>query len=159
MPPELIHLLTSANYREARVVCGVLTGLALPDPARVTCPACVVSGSGFLVSGSNQRPETTDHRPVGKFRHERAFQAALSHAALAANWLCFHPYDSRHSPAGYPDTTLVRSGRLIFAELKMPGQRPTPQQSAWLDALGQVREVSTHLWYPEDLPYILEVLR
>jgi hypothetical protein len=47
----------------------------------------------------------------------------------------------------------------VFAELKMPGKRPTMAQQAWLDALAGVTQVQSAVWNPDDLETILEVLR
>jgi len=49
--------------------------------------------------------------------------------------------------AGWPDLTLVRGDRLIFAELKSRRGRLSDEQQAWLDVLGAVGEV--HVWRPE----------
>lgn len=51
---------------------------------------------------------------------------------------------------GFPDLVMVRGGRLIFAELKQRGKRPSGEQQAWLDALAMVgdRTVQTFLWTP-----------
>lgn len=54
---------------------------------------------------------------------------------------------------GYPDLTLVkpgRPGRLIIAELKRTGEDPTPEQQAWLEALGSVPGVTVVVWRTED---------
>lgn len=44
--------------------------------------------------------------------------------------------------AGYPDLTLVRGGRLVFAELKSERGRLSEEQNAWIDALVRVAEAS-----------------
>lgn len=60
--------------------------------------------------------------------------------ALALGWRGYHTHRSQHSPAGFPDLTLVRRGRLVFAELKRQAAKyqPTPEQEAWLEDLGEV---------------------
>jgi hypothetical protein len=57
--------------------------------------------------------------------------------------------------AGFPDLLLVRGSRIIAAELKRegPGHEPTPEQSAWLDALSGA-DVECHIWRPGDVDEI-----
>lgn len=91
---------------------------------------------------------------------ERAFQAEVLHLAGLFGWRVFHPYDSRRSQRGFPDLTLVRGDRLVFAELKSEGGRVRPEQVEWLDALGGVGGcVEAFLWRPSDLDAIAGVLR
>ncbi len=62
---------------------------------------------------------------------------------------------------GFPDLILVRaincSGRIIYAELKMKGKKPTPEQRRWLDLLYDAGE-EVYLWMPEDTEEIAEIL-
>ncbi len=60
---------------------------------------------------------------------------------------------------GYPDLTLVRDDRLIFAELKSADGETTLGQTAWLHELGNVEHVTAQLWRPHDLETIAEQLR
>lgn len=72
---------------------------------------------------------------------------------------------------GWPDLVLVRARdrRLIFAELKREGQKPTVEQAAVLDLLGimlprtgnhpVVEQPEAYLWHPSDFDWISEVLR
>lgn len=82
--------------------------------------------------------------------------------ALALGWRGYHTHRSQHSPAGFPDLTLVRGGRLIFAELKTERGKTTDEQDAWLEDLGAVEletydtdpleaAVRVFLWRPSDL--------
>lgn len=53
--------------------------------------------------------------------------------------------------AGFPDTVLVRSGRLLFAELKSARGTVEPDQRAWLTLLGTVGgQVEVYEWRPVD---------
>jgi hypothetical protein len=67
--------------------------------------------------------------------------------------LYYHTHTSKHSPAGFPDVTIVMPshGRLIFAELKQQRARPTLAQLNWLDALSFLGGVEVYLWRPLDL--------
>lgn len=90
---------------------------------------------------------------------EAEFQGWLVTTARILGWRAFHPYDSRRSEAGFPDTTLVRGGRLIFAELKTMKGKVTGAQQEWLDAFGEVPGVEVFVWRPDALDEILEVLQ
>lgn len=167
--PQLIHWLSEspALVTTSAVVCGDPTAaVATWDAARVTCPQCLRRCTcGPLVplcprcSAFNAAHHRGPTRLPTTLRTEKAFQAWLKEAALAAGWKYYHPYTSIRSTAGYPDTTLVRGPLLRFVELKMPGKRPTAAQQGWLEALGQVTQVSSHVWYPTDRDTILEVLQ
>ena len=72
--------------------------------------------------------------------------------------------------AGWPDLVLVRprDRRLIFAELKADGAKPTPEQERVLEVLEslafpilaeQVAQIEVYLWRPSDWPIIEQVLR
>ena len=71
---------------------------------------------------------------------ETQHQATLIAHAELLGWHIQHTAKSRknlrsHASAGYPDLTMVRNGRLIFAELKVPPNTSTPAQVAWQEAL------------------------
>lgn len=71
------------------------------------------------------------------FSSEKAFQAAVRKKAEDNGWLVYAVRDSRQTPAGWPDLTLIRGGRLMFWELKMPKKKPTAAQQKWLGALAR----------------------
>lgn len=81
---------------------------------------------------------------------EKDLQDAVRKTAELFRWRYYHTHRSQHSVAGYPDCTLVRRGRLVYAELKRDGEYPTEAQVAWLDDLGGVPGVEVHVWRPED---------
>lgn len=89
-------------------------------------------------------------------KDEDAFLRQVKQLFEMRGWLFYHTHRSDRSEAGFPDCTIVhQSGRTIFAELKMPDNKPTPEQSKWLDALTEGNEV--YLWYPQDWNYIEHV--
>jgi len=99
---------------------------------------------------------------------EAVFQGRVIKIAEAAGWMCYHTYDSRRCRPGYPDVTLVRGGRLIFAELKRENGKLRPEQVEWIDALTEVARaanlhgadrIGVYVWRPSDLPEIEEVLK
>ena len=93
-----------------------------------------------------RRPET-----------EAGFQAVIVQYAVLRSWRIYHTFDSRHSHAGFPDLTLVRGPRLIFAEIKTDTGRVTVVQAEWLEALA-VAGAETYLWRPRDWPQIRPLL-
>ena len=89
---------------------------------------------------------------------EKQFQATVVAYAELHGWLVYHPYDSRRSAQGFPDLTMVRDGRLIFAELKRTEKdKPTDAQKRWLRELGDA--CPAYVWRPADWPEIERVLR
>jgi hypothetical protein len=89
---------------------------------------------------------------------ERRFQETVIELAEWRGWRVFHPWSSIHSAAGYPDLTLVRQGRLVFAELKSEKGKVTPEQERWMAALSGVPAVDVFVWRPSDWAEIEEVL-
>lgn len=88
---------------------------------------------------------------------ETSFMAAVVMLAKLSGWLCYHTFDSRRSEPGYPDLHLVRNGEQIFAELKLPGKKPTAAQIKWVEAL-KACACEVYVWTPEHWPFIEERL-
>lgn len=96
---------------------------------------------------------------IQPFRNEKQFQEWLRQAAFRFRWKYHHETDSRRSPAGFLDTELVRSNRIIKAELKMPGKYMTPKQKEWFEAYERIPGVEVYLWRPADRDRIIEILK
>jgi hypothetical protein len=90
---------------------------------------------------------------------ERELTGYVRDVARAFGWRRYHTWLSKHSPAGFPDEVLVRSGRLIFAELKSERGKLSDEQAAWLEELRAVPGVDVYLWRPADMDAIATVLR
>ena len=90
---------------------------------------------------------------------EKQFQQAVREYARITGWRDFCHWLSIRSPAGYPDLTLLRPPRVVFAELKTERGRVSDAQQETLALLGQCPGVETYLWRPADWPTIEEVLR
>tara|TARA_Y100000310_G_scaffold317685_1_gene370820 strand:+ start:3253 stop:3537 length:285 start_codon:yes stop_codon:yes gene_type:complete len=82
--------------------------------------------------------------------NEEHFQLSIIELAKLRGYEhIYHTHDSRHSPAGFPDLIMLKGGRMIVAELKMPGKQPTEEQYFWLCAFSRLTD-DVYLWYPED---------
>ena len=100
---------------------------------------------------------------------ERDFQDRVIAEARVRGWLIAHfrPGMNRsgrwstpmQGNKGFPDLVLVRPPRVIFAELKAPKGRISPDQHAWLDGLLQCDGIETYLWRPADADVISRVLQ
>jgi len=99
---------------------------------------------------------------------EREFQRAVVELARLHGWRVHHtrPALNRRGQwqtpiqgdAGFPDLVLARDGRVIFAELKRTGGRPTQQQHMWLETLALCNGVEVYVWFPDDWDRIVEIL-
>ncbi len=77
--------------------------------------------------------------------------------ARLRGWRVYWTYFSKHSPAGFPDLTLVRDGVLLIRELKTDRGRLTDAQRDWLAGL-QACGVDAAVWRPSDWPAIQKEL-
>lgn len=91
---------------------------------------------------------------------EKHFSQRVFDLARLFGWLAIRYPTFRATAAtpGFPDLTLTRRGRLIFAELKMPKGRLTTAQSEWIKALRVVPDVEVYVWYPGDWDEIKRTL-
>ena len=89
---------------------------------------------------------------------EEEFMRSVMKIASECGWRVYHTRDSRRSQAGFPDLTLVRTGQIIFAELKSQKGRIKKEQQAWLDDLRENGHVDVYLWRPSDLQDIIDRL-
>jgi hypothetical protein len=99
-------------------------------------------------------------QPVADTVSEETFQLTVTGLATRNGWKWYHPTISRKSKEGYPDLTLARGNRAIFAELKSESGERTADQLAWADVLeGIGGNVAYFCWKPSDWHEIVEVLR
>lgn len=59
---------------------------------------------------------------------------------------------------GFPDIILVRSDRLIFAEVKTDAGEMSDTQLDWMESLSQTRLCECYLWTPSRWQRIQEIL-
>lgn len=91
---------------------------------------------------------------------EQSFMRAVVDLAQVTGWKVFHPYLSIRSAPGFPDLLLTMPGQpVIYAELKLDGKEPTPNQQAWLQALSLARGTEVYVWRPADWPAIEQRLK
>ena len=93
---------------------------------------------------------------------EADFQEALVEYAEMWGWLVWHDNDSRRNDAGFPDLVMVKSGKIIFAELKRQKRYTIkPKQLEWIEALGLAAgpNVMATFWFPSDRDYAEAILR
>jgi hypothetical protein len=88
---------------------------------------------------------------------EKAFMSAVLKLAAALHWRTYHPWISARSSSGWPDCVFVRE-RIVYAELKRDGGKPTAAQVDWLQALEQAG-AECYLWTPASWPEIEVTLR
>lgn len=88
-------------------------------------------------------------RPVVARWSERELQNAVVDVARLLDWRTYHTFDSRRSSPGFPDLTLVRGSRLVFAELKTSTGVVSQHQVLWLASLSATT-AETYVWRPED---------
>lgn len=104
----------------------------------------VLDSRGVKLPGGTRAGKRRTVAPVT----EKAFMAQVVALAKLRGWMVYHSHDSRQCEPGFPDLVMVRGERLIFAELKRDGERPTEAQRVWMLALGKAADC--RLWRPLD---------
>ncbi|MDP9476328.1 MAG: VRR-NUC domain-containing protein [Actinomycetota bacterium] len=89
---------------------------------------------------------------------EKAFQAQVVALARMQGWRVYHAHDSRRSEPGFPDLCMVRSPRVVYAELKTETGKLSPDQVCWLEELKACPGVETFVWRPSDWDEAREAL-
>lgn len=107
---------------------------------------------------SRRKPRTLAEAVGPSAASEAAFQASVTDYATMTGWWWWHDQDSRRNQEGFPDLLLMRGTRLVVAELKREGGKPTPVQ---VDVLGRFARcgAEVYLWRPSDWPDVEAVLR
>ena len=94
---------------------------------------------------------------------ERDLQKWIIQYAEIHGWYVYHVANVRgqlrsNTAIGYPDLTMARGDRLVFAELKAKRGRVTEPQLRWLNRLQDLKSVECYLWKPTDMETIRELL-
>ena len=89
---------------------------------------------------------------------EKQFSQQVVDLALTFGWKVYHPWISIHSSAGFPDLTMAREERLIFAELKSEKGKLTEAQAEWLRVLKATGN-KVFEWRPHQFDEIAGILQ
>ena len=89
---------------------------------------------------------------------EKEISKNVKGEATNLGYLINSTFLSKWSPRGFPDLTLCRPPRLIFAELKGPKGKLAPKQRQWLDWLSEIPGVEVYLWREENLEAVYRIL-
>ena len=90
--------------------------------------------------------------------NEKHFMLRVMNEGRRLGWRVTHTRVGNGSDNGFPDVTMVKGGRLIFAELKFGKGKTMSVQDDWLSDLVMVSGAECYLWYPEDWDQIVKVL-
>ena len=102
--------------------------------------------------------QTSARVAIDKTLSEEQWQQTVIEYATLRGWATYHTRDSRRSNAGYPDLTMVRRTRLVFAELKSEtGKPPGAAQVRWLRALEEAG-AECYVWRPRDWLTVEKIL-
>lgn len=108
---------------------------------------------------SRRPPELFTGKDLINLELEKDFQIRVEGLAHIYGWRVYTIPDSRRaSLAGYPDLTLWRGSRLIFAELKREKGRVSPAQEQILAEL-KLTGAETYIWRPSHWDAIIETLK
>ena len=88
---------------------------------------------------------------------EKGYAQQIYDLARYYHWRCYRTHDSRHSPAGYPDFSLLHGRRHVYAEIKSEKGKLAPEQRAWLLALLQAGH-EVYLFRPSNWSLVVDVL-
>lgn len=77
----------------------------------------------------------------------RGWQQEITDTFKAAGWgFIYHTYDSRHSPAGFPDTIIPGAARIIVIEAKVGNNKASVLQIEWLKEFAKSGALTFCLW-------------
>lgn len=104
-----------------------------------------------------------------QLKPEESFLTAVLDLAKVRHWFRLHIRPARRANGGWltpvqgegeglPDLLLLRPPRMVIAELKVPPNKTTPAQQAWLEAFRGVPGVEVHEWTPAEWNVIQETL-
>ena len=98
---------------------------------------------------------------------EAKFQAAIVELAEWRKWRVYHVANvHKHlrndTAVGFPDLVMVRAPRVVVAECKKKGGKPTAEQLEWLGAWGRCtaenQRLQVFIWYPTDWDQIEDIV-
>ena len=125
------------------------------------------------LGGGSRMLDLADHHDAfpalraEKTKNERELTDLVVSLCDEGGWLCHHDRPARtdkgwrtsiQGDAGFPDVIALRGNRLLVAELKHGRNKPTDQQSLWLEAFRQIPGAEVYLFRTGDEDAIREVL-
>jgi hypothetical protein len=103
-----------------------------------------------------------------ELQSEQQFQDAVAAMARYLGWKVAHFRPARaakgwrtlaqYDAAGYPDLTMCRPPRVIFAEMKSQRGLVSSRQKEWLTSLGECPAIESYVWRPADWRDIEQIL-
>ena len=89
---------------------------------------------------------------------ERDFQRQVIEVARSFGWTDFHVLRSKGMRGGFPDLFLIRPPNIVWAELKAENGKLSDAQKDMYEMLKESLQ-NIYVWYPDDMPEIIEVLK
>jgi hypothetical protein len=109
-----------------------------------------------LLAAMNDRLDRLDEAAKKKLaktmKEDELRDQHIVQLARMCGYLIYWTWNSKHSPAGFPDIYLLHpgTGAILIRELKRVGNKPTEAQQAWLDGFG-VAGLDAAVWTPADM--------
>jgi len=101
-------------------------------------------------------PPPDEPEPPEEALSEKQWMWRVIAYAESRGWAYYHVYDATMAPPGWPDLVLVRD-RVVYAELKMKGRKPTRDQQTWIDRFRKAGQ-EVHVWRPDDWDEVRKAL-
>ena len=94
---------------------------------------------------------------------EKQFSQQVVDLAKILGWKVYRCWLSIHSPAGFPDLTMVKTLSdgytvILFVELKRDGGKLTQSQIEWLGLLRKPEGCFSFVWTPSQFDAVVEIL-
>ena len=114
------------------------------------------------MAAATRQPAVLRLKDAGVWVTEADFASAIVQLARLQGWFVFYVPDSRRSPAGWPDLTMLKrfgdTTRFICAEIKTQRGRLNAAQRRCLDLLKGCPGIEVYVWRPEDFDRVVKVL-
>ena len=95
---------------------------------------------------------------LDKVVSEKELSLMVRQLAKLKGFDVYHTACSMYSDPGFPDLTIAKKDRLIFAELKTEKGKLSQAQKDWLELLASTGKCEVFIWRPSSWPEIEEVL-
>lgn len=148
---------------------GTVNGRAQDEPKEVMPAERSGAAKAHTKPAPAQHAQATAGAVLKPKQSEAAFQAQVIAFAQLHKWRVAHFRKVRvqrkngqvywETPVaadgtGFPDLILIRGARLLVVELKVPPNKPTAEQIAWLGSFRGIADLYVTVWTPDDWPTI-----